>query len=567
MLRKLLSWGIIICFLSLSIKVLKASQIPNLKEVLKTMTLEEKIGQLFMVGVGGSELSPPVKEMISKYYVGGIILYRHNLNSPEQIAKFCNQLQNEAMNNPPGIPLLISTDQEGGPSQNLFEPQSATATCGNMALGATQNPKQNTYQTYKLMAEELRAVGINMDLAPVVDVNCNPSNPIINIRSFGEKAELVAKLGKEAVKGLQENKVIATIKHFPGHGDTTVDSHKGLPRVDFPLKRLKEVELKPFKEAIEAGAQAVMTAHIVYPQLDQSNLPATLSPKILTGLLREEMKFEGVIITDGMEMEAIAKNYGEKEATIMAINAGADIILVCTSDLGKQKERIKAVIEAVKNKKISEERINQAVERILELKSKHGIWENPLVEEKEASLNLGTREHKSLAEKIAEESITLVRNKEHLIPIKSPTSKKIFVVSPKLNALEPTTSWRISMTNSLGEELSMFCRFISELKIDAHPTLEEIALVKTEAKKADLIIICTLSARKSFEQVSLVKEVMKLNLPLIVVALGMPYDLLDFPEVRTYLVTYGYRSCSISALAKVILGKIEVKGKLPVSLI
>ncbi|MFE5278913.1 glycoside hydrolase family 3 protein, partial [Bacillus cereus] len=314
--------------------------------------------------------------------------------------------------------LLISIDQEGGIVTRL---QTGTDFPGNMALGATRS-EELAEKVGKAIGEELHALGINMNFGPVLDVNNNPDNPVIGVRSFSEDPELVADLGKAYLKGLQETGTAATAKHFPGHGDTAVDSHVGLPSVPHDLERLKEVELYPFQEAMDAGIDAIMSAHVTFPEIDDTTaisrkdgtevaVPGTLSHKILTGLMREEMDFNGVIVTDAMNMAAIADHFGPVDAAIRAVKAGADIVLMPVGIV----EVANGLYDAVNAGEISEERLEQSVERILTLKLNRGIVkaevEKSLDEKLGNALNVvGSPEHKAIEKEAAEKSITLVKN-------------------------------------------------------------------------------------------------------------------------------------------------------------
>ena len=288
------------------------------------MSLEEKIGQLFIVGIGGREVGQIPKAHITKRFVGGIILYEKNIEIPEQVAALTTELQQLAQQTPHGIPLFIAIDQEGGKVSRLQK--GATVFPGNMALGATQS-QLLAQKAGEITGIELEVLGINLNLAPVLDVNTNPKNPAIGVRSYGESPQLVSQLGAAYIRGIQKQGVLATAKHFPGHGDTNADSYKKLPLVTHDKKRINTVDLAPFREAINADVVAIMSAHILYPGLD-NKMPATLSHTIMTKLLRKELGFEGLIITDDLEMKAIEEQYEIGQAAVLAIQAGADMLLI-----------------------------------------------------------------------------------------------------------------------------------------------------------------------------------------------------------------------------------------------
>jgi len=325
------------------------------------MTLREQIGQLFMLGFMGTDVSPELAGFLKEYRPGGLILFARNLQTPEQIVALTNAAQ--AVAGP--VPLLIAIDQEGGRVSRLpvgftiFPPCATLGHCGSADLA---------YRAASVTAAELRAVGINMNMAPVLDVDSNPANPIIGDRAFGKTPEAVARLAQAVIEGLQQSQVVACGKHFPGHGDTVADSHLELPIVNAPLERLQTVELPPFRHAIQHGVATMMTAHVLYPALD-AEVPATLSSAILTGLLREQLGFQGVIVTDDLEMRAIIDHYGMAEACVRAFLAGADILLIC-KDRDREVAAIEAMVAAVQDGTISPARLSASLHRIQQLKDR-----------------------------------------------------------------------------------------------------------------------------------------------------------------------------------------------------
>ncbi|RXM57322.1 beta-N-acetylhexosaminidase [Clostridium tetani] len=333
---------------------------------LNSMSLDEKIGQLLIVGFDGYEANKNIESLIKKNYVGGVILFGNNIRSAEQTMKLTNSLK--SINSKNKIPLFISVDEEGGRVSRM--PKELEKLPSNKIIGEINNSNLS-YNIGKIISKELTCLGFNMNFAPVLDINSNLQNPVIGDRSFGNNANLVTRLGIKTMEGLREGNIIPVIKHFPGHGDTSVDSHVGLPLINHDMKRLKEFELIPFKEAINNNADVVMVSHILLPKID-SSYPATMSKIIIKDVLRNDLKFNGVVITDDMTMGAITKNFDISNAAIKSINAGTDIILICHG-YDNEIYVINSIKEAVKNNIITEDKINESVYRILKLKEKYKI--------------------------------------------------------------------------------------------------------------------------------------------------------------------------------------------------
>jgi beta-N-acetylhexosaminidase len=333
---------------------------------IKEMTLEEKIGQLVMVGIDGYENDSNSQQFIKKYHVGGFVLLKQNVKNTSQMLALINSLkETNAVNK---IPLFLSIDEEGGRISRI--PEEFTKIPSSQRIGEINNSNLS-FQVGSVIGEELRAFGLNMNFAPVLDINSNPKNRVIGDRAFGNDPNLVQKLGIQTMKGLQSQNIISVVKHFPGHGDTSVDSHVGLPMVNHDMNRLKSLELLPFYSAIENNVDAIMIAHILLPKID-SESPASFSQTVITNILRKDMNFHGVIITDDMTMGAIVKNYDIGEAAVKSVKAGSDIILVC-HDYVKEEAVIKSLQKAAQNGSISMDRIDQSVYRILKLKEKYKL--------------------------------------------------------------------------------------------------------------------------------------------------------------------------------------------------
>lgn len=530
---------------------------------IRRMTLEEKVGQLFMVHVYGRTPTDPdyeeinleqkrggknFKEVIEKYHIGGVIYFNwtDNIGTPldaKQVNALSNGLQKIAMKQRMKIPLFISTDQEGGMVARVTEP--ATVFPGNMAAGATRSIEY-AGKSAEVMARELKSLGINMNLAPVLDVNVNPANPVINVRSFSEDPDLVAKMGVAQVKGFQGQNIVATAKHFPGHGDTDVDSHYGLPIIHHDRETLEKVDLKPFRAAIDAGIDAIMTAHIVVPALDDSGLPATLSKPILTDLLRKEMGFDGLIITDSLGMSG-ANVLPPDRVPVEAFKAGADILLNPPDvDLAYN-----AVLNAVKSGEISRKRLDESVYRILWYKMKRGLFHHPYVDEKETRV-IGNNKHLETADRIAEKSITLLKNEKGALPLSK--RKSVLVTGPSDGKPERLAS--------LLEEKGISA---DAYTTGATPTSAQIEAAVEKAKGVDAVIVTTYNADSNTGQQNLVRALKEAGKPVVVAAMRNPYDISAFPEVDGYLATYGNRDVSVRALAKALTGEVNPSGRLPVT--
>ena len=354
------------------------------------MTSREKIGQLFMVGFLGTTVTPELATFMREYKPGGVILFSRNLESVEQIVELTNDLQRCS----PKSPLLISIDQEGGRVSRLPKGFTVFPPC---ELIGRCNSTELAYAAAATTAKELRAVGINMNMAPVLDVNSNPDNPVIGDRAFGSVSNVVGEMALVTAAGLQDNKVVACGKHFPGHGDTNADSHKELPVVEASRERLEAVEFPPFRRAAAAGIATMMTAHVLYKALDE-RLPATLSPDIITHLLREQMQYDGVVLTDDLEMHAIVDHYGAGDAAVRALLAGCDVLLIC-KDRDREVAAFESVEQAVTSGTIGTARLDQSVARIQRVKQRY-LWPYRPAVISEAKLIAGCRTHQALLHSI-----------------------------------------------------------------------------------------------------------------------------------------------------------------------
>ncbi|MBN3547223.1 beta-N-acetylhexosaminidase [Fictibacillus barbaricus] len=547
-----------------SLEKQKGTKYDIITKAIHSMTVKEKIGQMLMPdfrnwnGKPVTEMNDEIRELVKKYHLGGVILFRENVVTTEQTVRLIDAYKKA--NEDYG--LLLSIDQEGGIVTRL---QSGTDFPGNMALGATRSIELAESVGHAI-GSELHSLGINMNLAPVLDVNNNPDNPVIGVRSFGEDPQLVADLGTAYAKGLQKAGMAATAKHFPGHGDTAVDSHLGLPSVPHDKERLLKVELYPFQQAMDQGMDAIMTAHVTFPKIDPTKviskkdgteiaLPATLSYEVLTNLVRKEMGFEGVISTDALNMKAIADHFGPVDTAIRAVNAGTDIVLMPVG----LEEVANGLYAAVENGEVTEERLNQSVERLLTLKAKRGIYkqvnETPIDEKiVHAEKIVGNKAHKDLENEVARKSVTLVKN-NGVLPANKDNINSIVVVG-----------------NTYSENLQ-------QALIAYHPSVELIKSAQVlsqeqlqKVQNADLVVLGTytfnVSGRlPSSPQMQMVQQVINAA-PDKTIAVGIrnPYDIMAFPEISGYLAQYSFRDASFRAAAETIFGMNNPSGKLPVTI-
>ncbi|OCA85881.1 beta-N-acetylhexosaminidase [Bacillus sp. FJAT-27225] len=529
---------------------------------MKSSELRKKVGQLLVVGFKGTTASEEIKELIREHHVGGIILFGRNIGTPQEILNLTNELQREARAAGHEQPLLICIDQENGVVRRLGE--GATIFPGAMLLGATGNP-ENAYRVGLATGKELKALGINWNLAPVLDVNNNPENPVIGVRSYGESADKVSLFGQHAMKGMQDAGVITTLKHFPGHGDTNVDSHLDLPVISHSIDRLQEVELKPFTENIKQGADTIMSAHVYFPAIeDTPGVPATLSKKVITGLLREQLGFDGVVTTDCMEMNAIANTIGTAAGGVAAIKAGVDLIMV--SHLHNlQKDTIEAIVRAVEAGEIDKETIDAAAGRIERLKDTYIHWDDlNLVGNALVPSIVGCQEHEQLADVIYKQGITVVKNKE-ILPLNTIGKQKVLVVYSENTYTMQVEDKRYSSMH-LGEAVKELDPLAHVLELSNPATAEEIDRAAEVAKDFDFIIIGTLTAKPGDAQVKLVEKLHDTGVPIVVVATRSPYDLAYLPDIHAYICTYEFPYPALKIAAQAIYGQAVVTGKLPVTI-
>ncbi|GIO28894.1 MULTISPECIES: glycoside hydrolase family 3 protein [Paenibacillus] len=522
------------------------------------LTLKEKIGQLLMAGFENGMPDANISDLLQNHFIGGIVLFSRNLDNPRQAFALTQELQRLAMA-ATGIPLWIGTDQEGGMVVRVR--QGIAQLPAAMALGAARDPVL-LYEAAKGTAEELKTLGINMNFAPVVDINVNPRNPIIDVRSFGDDAELVAELGIAAMLGFQDGGIISVIKHFPGHGDTETDSHAELPVVRHTLERLRTVEFVPFRQAAQLGAEAVMTAHVGIPLLTGGeSVPATLSRDILTGLLREELGFDGMIVTDCMEMNAVTQGIGVGEAVVRAVLAGADLLLV-SHTYESQLEAVAALEHAVANGRLPEERIDASVERILRLKKRRIELQKRNWEEARALLE--NPQTLRTIERLREKSITAVNHVPDFCRL-SPEIDTLVLWPPMTAACKSEDEPLYDDT--LGNCLRPFITAkLTEHVYGTSPNPDEITTLVSEAKEYGQIIVGVFHAASNPGQPALVHKLLTVGGKVIPVSLRNPVDLAAFPEVQGFLACYEHHPQTLQVLSRVLMGMAEPAGVLPVTI-
>ncbi|WP_199431589.1 glycoside hydrolase family 3 protein [Qaidamihabitans albus] len=540
------------------------------ERTLRGLTLEQKVGQLFVADVWGksaTEVHPgnrekygvgTAAEVVKRYQVGGVIYFNHggtdNVDGPAQVAGLSNGLQRAALGSGARLPLIISIDQEGGRVTRIAEP--ATEYPSAMALGAGRGAA-DARAAAAISGAELRAMGIAQNFAPVADVNSNPLNPIIGSRSFSADPALASELVAAQVEGLQDagprtRTVSAAAKHFPGHGDAATDSHTGLPVIDRTEAEWRAVDLPPFLAAIDAGADVIMTAHITMPALDPSGTPATLSEPIMNGLLRGELGYDGVVVTDSLQMQGVREMHSDAEIPVLALEAGVDQMLM-PPDLDVA---INGVLDAVRGGRLSEDRIDESVRRILRLKFERGIVAKPMVNERAVGRTVGTAEHLARIQEITDRTTTVLRDDANLLPITGGPGEVL------------VTGWnRPTYPGYPAEPVDALAREIgpsaTALPTGGDPEETAVEDASGAAARSDLVIVLTNNLRANPGQRALLERLLATGKPVVAVSVQEPYDpgVVDAP---TWVATYDWRSVTMASLAKVLFGETRPQGKLPV---
>jgi beta-N-acetylhexosaminidase len=521
-------------------------------EELVRVVREAHVGGI--IGFGGEELAPQV--LLNPTY-GPVVL-----GQPFELASIINRLQSVAE-----LPLLTAADFEWGVGMRLA---GATRFPRAMAFGAADDVEL-AHEAGRITAAEGRALGVHLNFAPVADVNNNPRNPVINIRSFGEDPARVGALTAAWIRGLQQGGMLATLKHFPGHGDTAVDSHLGLPLIAHPRERLEQVELAPFKAGIRAGAAAVMVAHIELPALDKENGPATLSRPVVTGLLRDELRFEGLVVTDSMAMDGVTKLGTPAENAVKAVQAGNDLLLDFTDTL----DAFRGLRAAVASGIIPRARIESSVRKILTEKARLGLHKQRTIALDAIPLTVGTRPHAEIARRVSERAITLIKDDRNSVPLKLPANANLLYLS----VLDYPRGWRIAApSRALLPALRSRWPNVQAIEISDATSPNELTLVRSMATRFDAIVAgvfvraasgtgrVDLAAPVAALLQDLARNVGRSNQPFVAAFFGSPYAPMSVPDIPAMLLTYDFSDDAEVTAVRAIAGEIPIGGKLPVAL-
>jgi beta-N-acetylhexosaminidase len=529
----------------------------RVNRLLDSLPLRAKVGQLVMPWIPGTYAAADdpgfakARAWVDSLEVGGIIA---SIGSPLDIAAKLNVLQASAP-----IPLLIAADLEGGTAMRFV---GGTAFPTNMGVAATGR-ELDAYEMGRITALEGRAVGIHVAFAPVADVNNNAANPIINTRSFGEDPAAVAELVSAEIRGLQEHGMLATAKHFPGHGDTGTDSHISLPVIDAPWARLDSVELVPFRAAVKSRVAAIMSAHIGLPGIDSGRVrPATLTPALLTGVLRDSLGFEGLVVTDALDMGGVVRTYGPGESAVLALLAGADVLL----QPADPRAAIDAIVAAVEQGRVSQERLDQSVRRVLELKRRLGLFRRRTVPLDGITDAVGTAEHQAIARDVTERSLVLVRDSGGVVSRLRSGPQPISLLT---YADDPSSSLGATLAGELRAAGYLVTTF--RLWPASGPASYDSARAALAASPVALVAASVRVSAWS-GTISLPTEVAALvdstarRQPTLLVSFGSPYLLTQAPDVQGFLLAWAARPINEQAVAAALIGQADISGRLPITL-
>ena len=528
---------------------------------LAEMTLEEKVSQLFSsyaYAYFKSADSPAYRrlvDLVERFGVGGVIFFQ---GEPTEQAVLANDLQSRAR-----WPLLVSQDMEWGAGMRI---ERATTLPRTMAFGAARDAEL-AYAAGYLTAQEARAVGVHQIFAPVADVNNNPQNPIINVRAYGERPALVAEMVGAFVRGAQAGGVIATAKHFPGHGDTATDSHLGLPVLPHNRPRLDSLELVPFRAAIESGVMSIMTGHLAFPEVEpDADVPASLSKRVTTGLLREELGFGGLVVTDALNMSGVAKGFGTGEAAVRALEAGADMLLFSNDEYAARA----AILRALRDGRLDESRIDASVRRVLQAKAWAGLDQKRQVELVDVRRRVSSPLHAAFGETVARASLTLLRNENDLLPLLGGEGRRILSVALS-DGESPSTG--DTFHDHLRRAAPTSNRITTRL-LDRRSHATDYARVLREAARYDVVLVPTYvrvrswsgRIRLSAEHQRFLDGLVAEGTPVVLISFGNPYLALGLDQPAAYVAAYGAADVSQEAAAEALFGQAPFAGRLPISI-
>ncbi len=505
------------------------------------LPLRNAIGQMLMVGFYGAEPTPEIIDMIERYRVGGVIFFSRNIQTKEQVAALTANLQSIARKAHHEQPLLIAVDQENGMVRRFND---LTLFPGNMAQGAIHD-REVTYHIAYATALEMLSVGVNMNLAPVADVNNNPLNPVIGVRSFGEDSGLVSELATAAMQGLQAAGMTANVKHFPGHGDTATDSHRALPIIMHSREHLNQVELPPFIAAISQGADSIMVGHMALPAIVGDTTPACLAPVIVTELLRRELAYNGVIMTDCLEMDAVKETTGVPAGAIQAINAGNDLILI-SHTYSLQSAAIEEIYRAYETGEITPQAVEQALARIHALKARRLRWDS-------VPAQYDPQQHQALAHAAYARSVTIAHNPRQLIPLRVSAEERLLVIIP-LRKTVTMVEDKNYPAHYLAEQI-LACKPNAAIYFQQDDVSADDASLRQTIESADTIVMCTVNALSDPQQAAVMQECIASGKPVIDLALYSPYDKLAFAEPGAYMTTYEFTRPAVDAALAILFGE------------
>lgn len=529
----------------------------DIDSLIATMTLREKIGQLFFIPVNGTFRNEhdqqflEWKRLVKHHHIGGLIFMSGDIYGQAMMTRKMQQISK--------LPLWISQDMEFGAAMRV---QGTTRFTPAMGIAATGNT-DNAFLKGQITAREARALGVHQIYAPVLDVNNNPENPVINVRSYSADPEMVAAFGQAFIKGVESEGLLATAKHFPGHGDTEIDSHLALPVIYHDFQRLESIELKPFRIAINNGLRSIMSAHIAFPNISSNpELPGTLDPDILGKILVDSLGFGGLVVTDGLEMSGITSYYSPGDAVVRSLNAGADIMLISPDEMSAIYE----VEKAVERGKLSEERIDKSVRKILDLKKEQGLFETTEIDIESLSRLIHAPEYRRAADRIARESVTLLKNERNILPIRDIEFPRIVVVSVADDRSGSTG-------NILAREMRKYHDVVISHVLDQRTSTEEREIILRDAREADLLVIGSFIFVRSHQpmqltadQRSFLSELENLDKPSVLIAFGNPYVLGDLKNTDVHILAWSGSSFQVRNTVPALFGGQKLAGKIPATI-